>query len=604
MSTSDISIWNTYVKKLDFAFQPIINFHTGSLLGYEALLRNYEAIGFATPSEVFDCLFENNLLFKIDLQLRNKAFLMFKKIRGFEQLKLFYNIDNRVLSMPDFQQGLTCSILEEMNLKQSNICFELSEKHEICPLPDFLKILKSYKEQLYTIAIDDFGTGYSGYQMLYLTEPDYIKIDRFFIQDIDVNTRKRAIAISMINIAHVLGIKIIAEGIETRKEFELCKEIGADFAQGYFIQSPTCDYERAGELSPLSLEVIRVNRRNNHNDYRHVLSQLEHLNPIIVPQNQMKDIFEIFRKNKTHSFLPVVNHSFEPLGVIKESDLKDFVYSPYGKDLLMNPISHNRVNGFIQKIPTVEYNTRIEKILEIFSQNKNSECVIITENGKYIGFLSAHALLTALNTKNLSYARNQNPLTKLPGNYPITEYVHDVIELKSGSFTFIYFDFDNFKPFNDTFGFRLGDRAIVMFSEILQKFNQTSPCFLGHIGGDDFFVGLNDMNDKNTIDAIVQNLQEKFNRTTRILFPEEIRKNGSYQSENREGITTRFNLLSVSAAIISFTLPLPTLNSEIIFQSMAKLKKKAKNSLLKRAHYELSNINESYITSLQDSVTS
>ena len=103
-------------------------------------------------------------------------------------MKLFYNIDNRVLEMPDYNHGNTEKFLKENNLFPPNFCIELSEQHEFSSYNHTHQILRDYKEQNYRIAIDDFGTGYSGLTLLYHCEPDYIKIDRFFLSKTSIRT--------------------------------------------------------------------------------------------------------------------------------------------------------------------------------------------------------------------------------------------------------------------------------------------------------------------------------------------------------------------------------------------------------------------------------
>ncbi len=133
----------------------------------------------------------------------------------------------------------------------------------------------------------------------------------------------------------------------------------------------------------------------------------------------------------------------------------------YGHELIQNPTFSKNLARFIERYPIADMHASIEKILEIYAQNDRLEGILMVDNLKYVGFLSARSLLKVLNEKNLRIARDQNPLTRLPGNTCIHEYVsnalHDVLQ----SFGLVYFDFDNFKPYNDTYGFRKGDRIIV-----------------------------------------------------------------------------------------------------------------------------------------------
>ncbi len=99
--------WEEIIKILDFAFQPIIDSNTGRLYGVEALLRNYKEAGFESINLVFDRAYEDNYLYSLDLKLREKVIEKYRKISFCNDIKLFYNLDNRVLEMPNFSMGNT-----------------------------------------------------------------------------------------------------------------------------------------------------------------------------------------------------------------------------------------------------------------------------------------------------------------------------------------------------------------------------------------------------------------------------------------------------------------------------------------------------------------
>ena len=99
-------------------------------------------------------------------------------------------------------------------------------------------------------------------------------------------------------------------------------------------------------------------------------------------------------------------------------------------------------------------------------------------------------MLKILNEKKLALARDQNPLSNLPGNNSIFDYVFQALRDINNVYALIYFDFDNFKAYNDTCGFRQGDRVILLFSELLKSRSLSRDRFIGHVGGDDFFMAI------------------------------------------------------------------------------------------------------------------
>lgn len=234
-------LYHHYLAVLDVAFQPIVDIHSGAIFGVEALLRGTDTLGFESIESFFDRLYEENILYTFDLLLREKVIEKFCTIEGYERLKLFYNLDNRVLEMTDFSKGNTFRLLQRYNLDPKAIVFELSEHNEILNLDHFTKLMHHYGDEGFCIAIDDFGIGQSGYKLLYHCTPNIIKIDRFFLSSIDKDPKKKLLARNMVQLSTLMGCRVIAEGVENERELLVCTEIGCHMVQGYFVQRPTLD---------------------------------------------------------------------------------------------------------------------------------------------------------------------------------------------------------------------------------------------------------------------------------------------------------------------------------------------------------------------------
>jgi len=309
----DTEQWSRIVSSLDYAFQPIVSIHTGLSLGYEALLRNWNNEGFSGIQEVFDGAYEDGMLFQVELWLREKAIRKFTTIKGHQSMKLFFNIDNRVLIMPDYSPGHTSRLLQRYGLLPESLCFEISERHELDYLGNYDNILSIYRQQAYKIAIDDFGAGYSGLRLLYHSEPDFIKIDRFFIAGIETDSKKKLFVGKVLNLAHILGIIVIAEGVETEKEYYICKEIGCDYIQGYLVQRPTLNVAELNEKYELIGGLSIKDRRERTLDHALLHEQMDYLEPISLHNSSneyftdMSTVFEKFRKSRNRSFFPVTN---------------------------------------------------------------------------------------------------------------------------------------------------------------------------------------------------------------------------------------------------------------------------------------------------------
>lgn len=540
--------WIKNLEILDIAFQPILNIHTGKIFAVEALLRNFQEIGYHSIFALFDKIYKDNLLYSFDIQLREKAFKKFITIDGYENIKLFYNLDNRLFEMPNFTQGNTSKLLKKYGIKKDNICFEISERHEISNNSNMEQLLTHYKDENFCIAVDDFGVGYSGFKLLYDSVPDIIKIDRFFLTDIEKDIKKKLMVRSITHLAIQLGIKVIAEGVETREELLTCRDIGCHLVQGYLVQKPDTNTKKIVKKYQNIIELIESDKRVVPGECKMEV-YLDKIEPLSV-KSSMSLVIDHFKVNSNSPIIPVVNLLYEPIGILQENRIKEFLYSPYGRALMLNDGNKKaKLKNLIQACGIADINSGISTIIELFSNNPESIGIIMTNNSKYYGFLSARAIISIMNEQNLLYAMEQNPLTKLPGNTMIEKYISDVSRDRE-PYLLCYFDLDNFKAFNDVYGFRNGDRVIQLFADTLRK-NLPQEFFKAHIGGDDFFIALRINEDNDSIyKKYISTIIDKFIKNVKSFYSHEDKKNNYIVAKDRDGNTKKFPLLTVSASLL------------------------------------------------------
>ncbi len=570
--------WIKRLARVDHAFQPIVNIHTGNTFGFEALLRCHSEAGFSSIDHLFDTAYEQGLLHQVDLFLREKALEKFAAFKAKTHTKLFYNLDNRLFDSMDYAPGNTMTILDTHGYSQDDICFEISEKHKFQDNQDASKILAAYRFQGFKIAVDDCGTGFSGLQLIYYTEPDYIKIDRFFVQNMENDPKKRLVISTLVNFAHLMGSLVLAEGVETLEEYAQCKEIGCDMIQGYFVQRPTRKMAQLKSRYEIIAEISRTERRNgSFKDRSLITGEIKYIKPIFA-NCDILTVIDRFKKEEHTSFFPVINQHEEPVGLIQDTAFKEYIYSKFGRQLLENPSFGKEISRFITKIPIADIHSSVEKLIETYTQFNNNEGLIMVDDMKYVGVLSTKAMLKLINEKNLTLARNQNPLTRLPGNTMIHEYFSESLADVSTVFHFIYFDFDNFKPYNDLYGFRNGDRQILMFADLLKKAGMSENRFIGHVGGDDFFMGI-----KGAATSVVKSemgkLARTFKKNAESFYDKKSMESGFILAKDRDGQMRQIPLMTVSVAILE--LPENVARDCSIEEAgniIAQLKKKAKQS--------------------------
>jgi diguanylate cyclase (GGDEF)-like protein len=289
----------------------------------------------------------------------------------------------------------------------------------------------------------------------------------------------------------------------------------------------------------------------------------------------MNDIIDFFKKNKEIEIISILDESLEPLGIIQESKIKEFLYSPYGRSLLLNDTTKSKLKNLLTPCGHTDVQSSLSTIIELFANHPESVGIVITKNAKYHGFLSAKAIINIMNEENLIYAREQNPLTKLPGNTLIEKYLSDVSSSKE-AYMLCYFDLDNFKAFNDVYGFRSGDRVIQLFGDILKK-HLSHDYFKAHIGGDDFFVAIASDAQKDILD-VLQSTIVKFENDAREFYSAEDRERGYIITKDREMQLRHFPLLSVSASAVFITTQSKERSLQKINELLAMQKKSAKNN--------------------------
>ena len=244
--------WNDHLKVIEFAFQPVVSRDCKTIFGTEALLRGYEKAGFKSIKSFFDTAFAEGVLHALDVSLRFLAILQWRSIFGRSNTRLFYNLDARCVNGDSYEPGQTAALLQHCQLETGRVYLELSEQHEILPQRQIELILKSYRSQGYFLALDDYGVGFAGLRTLFFTKPEILKIDRFFIDGINQDVRKQQFMKYLIEFAHAHKIAVVAEGVETPSEIDMCLALGADLLQGYGIKRPTTHWSEGLTIDRIS----------------------------------------------------------------------------------------------------------------------------------------------------------------------------------------------------------------------------------------------------------------------------------------------------------------------------------------------------------------
>ncbi len=561
---------------LTYALQPIVNIHTGHVFGYEALLRGFESLGFTSISALLDWAAELELSEVLDAILSRLAIERFTNQAQALRYRLFFNLDSHLIH-PEHGARLL-ERLAAHGLKGENLCVEIPKWLDPKVYTHWAEMIEQYRHAGLHITLDDFGDGCSEFKRLYAQPPDYVKLDRFLIQEINTDRRKRTLVANAVQLAHQLNIRVIAKGIETEDELLVCREVGCDFAQGYLIALPQINSDN---LAPVYEQVVKIHERNQREqwgDQALIETFLEPIIPIHL-SDRITTLFEALRRDKHHHVVPVLDSTDWPVGLIHEAEIKDYIYSTYGRELIVNPAFARQVRDFVRPCPCVDIHDSIDRLLQAYSSAADPAGVLITRDGRYQGFISATSLLRLIEKKNLAVARDQNPLTKLPGNNQIHRYISQALTEHDYTWHLAYMDFDNFKAFNDYYGFRRGDRAIQLFADLLRTGLEPYGWFIGHVGGDDFFAGICNTELPVVLERLTW-LTEKFKADVQSLYDAEDRQRGYLRAKDRYGEWRDIPLIRCSTALLEIRPGDEYSDGDTLGRTIADLKHAAKQSPL------------------------
>lgn len=219
-------------------FQPIYSAKGGDVYGYEALSRIKNRDG-TDISSVFRQAKMERLISSLDVLCRENALKQASNMGlHLKDTFLFLNVCPETIMDPAHREGITDEFAEEYGISKDKIILEITEESAINNYHSFKNAMIYYRERGYKIAIDDFGAGYGGLKMLSIIEPDFVKIDRHFVQGIDKSEINVILVDAIVSVCHRLGIKVIAEGIEREEECLCILRSGIELLQGYYLHMP------------------------------------------------------------------------------------------------------------------------------------------------------------------------------------------------------------------------------------------------------------------------------------------------------------------------------------------------------------------------------
>ncbi len=526
--------------------QPVLDLHTGRMTGYEALTRGPSNSPLHAPQALFHAAERCNLTCVLDAACIRSALATFVRLRlpG----RLFLNLTPSSLLDPHFSPASLLSMLEAAGLPADRITLEITENASAIDYETLRHAVTELRGAGIEAAIDDFGQGFSSLRMWSELKPGFVKIDKHFVSDIHRDPHKLEFVRSIRQLAESAHASLIAEGVESASELAVLKDLGIRYAQGYLIGRPSPipvripprEVSDCLESGRVSVFPVMPGRAPN----RATAGRLAMSAPHVTPETPSLAVLELMIAHPDLHAIAVIRDGL-PVGLIHRPALLDRFIGPYGRELF----GKKPCSDFMDADPlVVDKATRMVELSElVVNKGKDTftQGFVITSNGRYMGLGSGFDLMREVTDMQIVAARYANPLTGLPGNVPIQEHMERLLANEQ-EFVVAYFDLDQFKPYNDVYGFRRGDDMIQLLARILRAGCAGELDFIGHIGGDDFVVLFQSPDWEVRCRAMLA----QFDAERGTLFSPEHLAEGGYRSEDRRGALAFHALVTLSIGAV------------------------------------------------------
>jgi diguanylate cyclase (GGDEF)-like protein len=232
--------------EFELHYQPCVDLKRCELVGMEALLRwRHPQRGLVMPGDFIAAAEENGLIVPIGLWVVSSACAQARawEDAGLPVLPIAVNVSGRQLREPQVLLEHVAVTLARNGLSGTRLEVELTESVVMRDPAQMSDVLHRLKQMGVRIAIDDFGVGYSSFSYLKRFAVDVLKIDRSFVSDLAVDPDDAAIARAIVSMAHALGLRVVAEGVENEAQLDLLRQMGCDEAQGFLFSRPLAVHE-------------------------------------------------------------------------------------------------------------------------------------------------------------------------------------------------------------------------------------------------------------------------------------------------------------------------------------------------------------------------
>jgi EAL domain-containing protein (putative c-di-GMP-specific phosphodiesterase class I)/GGDEF domain-containing protein len=550
-------------------FQPIVRLDSMAVVAHEGLSRPTNGLGIL---DLLDLARSKGRLGEFELLAARTVCTAFaaQDVGG----RLLVNLSAHTILHGGLKPDLLIAALSDAGVSLDRITIEITERDIVENPAELAHALGYLRARGTRIALDDFGNGHSNFEMWNELHPEVVKIDRYLVHGLAHSAEKLAIVRALCSVAETLGADLVGEGVEDAEDLRLLRELGISYAQGFLLGRPVANavISASGEArEALRQQTVPVPPRPRGPVTQRPLqaAHLVILAPSVTLQHTNDDVAAVFAQHSEIHAVAVTDGE-RPLGLINRRLFTERLAQPFARELF----GRKSCETFMNVSPLLcDEKQSVESMADVLrgeDQRYLTDGFIITHNGCYLGLGTGESLVRRVTELRVEAARYANPLTFLPGNIPVTEHIERLMRERR-PFVAAYVDLNDFKPFNDHYGYLRGDEMIRLLAAILTARIDSERDFVGHIGGDDFML----LFQSEQWQSICRTIIAEFNERSRSLFDAGDLDLGGIHGEDRRGAKQFFPLTTVSIGAVNIQTSFPR-RPEMIATLAARAKRRAK----------------------------
>ncbi|MCE2978374.1 MAG: EAL domain-containing protein [bacterium] len=535
-------------RALRSVYQPIVSLANGQILAHEALIRGPVGTELVNP----DALFAAAAAEGLTLELEQACIATVARYWSppVNDQRLFVNLSAETILHQAGRQSVSgiVSALEAAQVSPAVLVIEVTEHERVTDVARLVAVADELRALGLRFALDDFGEGHSNLRLWSELRPEFVKIDKYFVRQIDLHAKKVQTIKGLARLAEVFGSRLVAEGVETDLELRIVRDLGIELGQGYFLGRPQPEPvagvlpEAAAVLSSAVIAVLPEITRAAGAELT-VRRLALHVPPLPM-QATNDEVAQAFAEDPARRAVALVDGT-RPVGLISRQAFVDRYAKPFHRELY----ARKPAMAFANSTPLMlDQHTGIEGLTAVLTSSDQrylTDGFILTDAGRYMGLGTGEQLVRMVTEVRIEAARHANPLTFLPGNIPTTEHI-DRLMGSGSSFVACYCDLNDFKPYNDHYGYWRGDEMIQLVARTLIANCDARRDFVGHVGGDDFIV----LFQSDDWLARCERVVETFNALALELFDEDARERGGIEAEDRHGVNRFFGFTTLSIGAV------------------------------------------------------